>query len=85
MVVALEMKRRFYELAGPMNEEDGAAKRGPSVTDRRKEFMRRWIAYGGQQFNKAESFGIEWDKMSFEKMNGAIVFAEEFSKNKETI
>lgn len=50
------------------------------MNEARKEFMRRWIAYGAQMFNRAEAHGVEWRALPMEKVPAAVDFAEEFAK-----
>lgn len=45
----------------------------------RKEFMARWIPYGGHLFNRAEALGVDWRGLSLEKLEAAIIFVEELA------
>jgi hypothetical protein len=47
--------------------------------EKRKIFLARWIPYGLKKLSRAEEYGIPWDKLPIEKLEGQIVFAEEFS------
>jgi hypothetical protein len=49
------------------------------MTEARKEFMRRWLAYGSQVFARAEAHGVEWRNLRMEQVEPAVILAEEFA------
>lgn len=49
------------------------------------EFLHRWIAFGKALKAKADGYGIDWARMSFEEWQSAITFAEEWSKGPQEV
>lgn len=47
--------------------------------EKRKQFLKRWIPYGMDLLIRAEAYGIDWEHISLEKLEAAILFAEEFA------
>lgn len=53
---------------------------GASLKDKRKEFAAKFYPTWMAIFNQAEEYGIDWRRMTFQQVEGAIVFAETFAK-----
>lgn len=45
----------------------------------REKFLARWIPYGMKLLARAEAHGIEWQNMPLEKLEAAVICAEEFA------
>ena len=53
--------------------------------DGRKEFMARWLKWGFNLKKRAEELGIDWRKLSMEKLEATIIFEEEWHKSTKEI
>ena len=47
--------------------------------ERRKAFLKRWIPMGMKLLARAEAYGVDWENIPLEKLETAIIFAEEFA------
>ena len=45
----------------------------------RKAFLARWIPYGIGLMNRADAMGIDWNNISLDKLDAAVIFAEELA------
>lgn len=46
---------------------------------RRKAFLARWIPMGMKLLARAEAYGVDWENQPLEKLEAAVIFAEEFA------
>lgn len=50
-----------------------------SRDEARKAFLARWIPYGINLMNRADALGIGWNNISLDKLDAAVIFAEELA------
>lgn len=47
--------------------------------EKRQAFLKRWIPYGINLLARAEAHGVDWEKISLEKLEAEVLFAEEWA------
>lgn len=59
------------------------ASRPEDKTQDDRDFKGKWIAFGMSLKGRADGYGINWRKMSFEKFISAVEWADDFAGYKQ--